>query len=194
MSGSRQYLIIKHKNHEKRDDQLSSTRDKNTDPPLVRSSQQMRKSNQDISEIHDPTYKLQKIRGTEAHVQGHHHEQDSEPWKQGKWSRFSSKEADKKNNRWERDYKLSETWETGPLHGSLPRGGEGACVTRWSYEPCPIGPPKMDRSQGRGQTKRDPLEEGMQNTQYACRETLMNCKKTKKYDTERWVPQVGGIW
>lgn len=84
MSGSRQSLIIKDKNHEKRDDWLSSIPDKNTDPPLVRSSQQMRKSNQDISEIHNPTYKLQKTRGTEEHIQGHHHEQDSVLWKQDK--------------------------------------------------------------------------------------------------------------
>ena len=29
------------------------------------------------------------------------------------------------------------------LHGSLPCHGEGACVTRWSYEPCCVGPPKI---------------------------------------------------
>ena len=33
-----------------------------------------------------------------------------------------------------------------PLHGSLPCHGEGVYVTQWSYEPCLVGPPKVDRS------------------------------------------------
>ena len=50
-----------------------------------------------------------------------------------------------------------------PLHGSLPCHGEGVCVTQWSYEPCLVGPPKMDRSELRVLMKRDPLEEEMAN-------------------------------
>ena len=29
-----------------------------------------------------------------------------------------------------------------PLHGSLPYRGEGACIARWSYEPCCAGTPR----------------------------------------------------
>ena len=51
----------------------------------------------------------------------------------------------------------------GPLHGSLLCCGKGACVTQWNYEPCCVGPPKMNVSWWRVLTKLDPLEEGMAN-------------------------------
>ena len=37
--------------------------------------------------------------------------------------------------------------EFAQVHGSLPWWGEGACITQWSYEPCCVRTPKMDRSQ-----------------------------------------------
>ena len=42
-------------------------------------------------------------------------------------------------------------------HGSQP------CLTQWNYEPCHIGPPKMDGSWWRVLTKPGPLETGMAN-------------------------------
>ena len=50
--------------------------------------------------------------------------------------------------------------------------GEVARVTQWSYEPCCVGPPEMDRSQWRVLTKRDPQEEGV-----ASHENLMKKEK-----------------
>ena len=38
-----------------------------------------------------------------------------------------------------------------------------ASLTQWNYEPCCVGPPKMDRSWWRVLTKRGPLEKGMAN-------------------------------
>ena len=59
------------------------------------------------------------------------------------------------------------------LHRSLPCHTEGVCITQWSYDPCWVRPPKMDRSQWRVLTKRDPLEEGMANhPQYTCCDNL----------------------
>ena len=40
-------------------------------------------------------------------------------------------------------------------HGSQP------CLTQWDYEPCYVGPPKMDRLWWRVLTKCGPLEKGM---------------------------------
>ena len=37
------------------------------------------------------------------------------------------------------------------------------CVTQWSYDPCHVGPPKMDGSWWRVLTKHGPLEKGMGN-------------------------------
>ena len=36
-----------------------------------------------------------------------------------------------------------------------------ACLTQWNYEPCPVGPPKIDGSWWRILTKCGPLEKGM---------------------------------
>jgi len=38
-----------------------------------------------------------------------------------------------------------------------------ACLTQWNYEPCHVGPPKMDRSWWRVLMKCGPLEKGMAN-------------------------------
>ena len=37
------------------------------------------------------------------------------------------------------------------------------CLTQWNYEPCHVGPPKMDGSWWKVLTKCDPLEMGMAN-------------------------------
>ena len=37
------------------------------------------------------------------------------------------------------------------------------CLAQWNYEPCHVGPPKMDGSWWRVLTKRGPLEKGMAN-------------------------------
>ena len=37
------------------------------------------------------------------------------------------------------------------------------CLTQWNYEPCCVGPPKMDGSWWRGLTECGPLEKGMAN-------------------------------
>ena len=39
--------------------------------------------------------------------------------------------------------------------------GPQPCLTQWNYEPCPVGPPKTDRSWWRVRTKCGPLEKGM---------------------------------
>ena len=41
--------------------------------------------------------------------------------------------------------------------------GSQPCLTQWNYEPCCIGPPKMDESWWRVLTKCGPLEKGMEN-------------------------------
>ena len=41
--------------------------------------------------------------------------------------------------------------------------GPQPCLTQWKYEPCPVGPPKMDRSGWRFLTKCGPLKKGMAN-------------------------------
>ena len=41
--------------------------------------------------------------------------------------------------------------------------GPQLCLTQWNYEPCCVGPPKMDGSWWRPLTKRGPLEKGMAN-------------------------------
>ena len=40
---------------------------------------------------------------------------------------------------------------------------EQACLTQWNYEPCYVGPPKLDGSWWRVLTKHGPLEKGMAN-------------------------------
>ena len=59
----------------------------------------------------------------------------------------------------------------GLRHGRLPSPSlslgvcsdscQRSCVTQWSYEPCHVGPPKLDGSWWRVLTKRGPLEMGM---------------------------------
>ena len=49
------------------------------------------------------------------------------------------------------------------LLGSLPCCGKGAFVTQRIYEPCRVGPPKMDGSWWRVLIKCGPLEKGMAN-------------------------------
>ena len=41
--------------------------------------------------------------------------------------------------------------------------GPQPCLPQWNYEPCHVGPPKMDGSWWRVLTKRGPLEMGMAN-------------------------------
>ena len=45
-------------------------------------------------------------------------------------------------------------WSHGPQH----------CLAQWNYEPCRVGPPKMDGSWWRILTKCGPLEKGMANS------------------------------
>ena len=49
---------------------------------------------------------------------------------------------------------ITENWPIWS-HGPQP------CLTQWNYEPCHVGPPKMDRSQWRVLTKHVPQEKGM---------------------------------
>ena len=53
----------------------------------------------------------------------------------------------------------SDTTEWLTLHGSQLCCGEGACITRWSCEPCYTGSSKRHGSQWRVLTKCGPLEE-----------------------------------
>ena len=58
-----------------------------------------------------------------------------------------------------------------------------------NYEPCCVGPPKMDWSQWRVLTKCDPLEKGRQTTSiFSPWESLGQYEKVQRYDTERWTP------
>ena len=88
------------------------------------------------------------------------------------------------------------------LHRSLPNCGEGTCITRWSYESCSYVAvsccrvwPKTDESQRRVLTKWDPLEEEMANqvSILVVRPQEPLYKRTKRYDTERWVPRSEGV-
>ena len=54
---------------------------------------------------------------------------------------------------------LNQSLRSSLLHRSHSCHGKGACVTHWSYMPCHAGPPKMERSQWRIPTKRDPPKE-----------------------------------
>ena len=58
---------------------------------------------------------------------------------------------------WTHQASLSITNSRSWSHGPQP------CLTQWNYEPCCVGPPKMDRSWWRALTKRAPLEKGMTN-------------------------------
>ena len=81
-----------------------------------------------------------------------------------------------------------------PLHRSLSCPGKGACIIQWSYEPCHVGPPKMDVSLWRVLTKCDPLEEGMANHPvYLPWEPHELYKRTKRHDTERWASLVAQL-
>ena len=79
----------------------------------------------------------------------------------------------------QREDRLKNTiTENQPIwsHGPQP------CLTQWNYDPCRVGPPKMDGSWWRVLTKRGPLEKGMAN-QYSCLENPMNSMKKQKYRT-----------
>ena len=88
-----------------------------------------------------------------------------------------------------------------PLHRSLPNCGEGTCITRRSHEPCSYVAvwcchlwPKTDGSKQRVLKKWDPLEEEMANhlSILVVRPQKLY-KRTKRYDTERWVPRSEGV-
>ena len=65
------------------------------------------------------------------------------------------------------------------------------CPTRWNYEPCHVGPPKMDGSWWRVLTKHGPLEKGMENHfSILVLRTPWTLWKGKKIWTGRWTPQV----
>ena len=59
--------------------------------------------------------------------------------------------------------------------------GPQPCLTQWNYEPCCVGPPKMDGSWGRVLRKYGPLEKGMANhfSILALRSTLTEWKGKK---------------
>ena len=58
---------------------------------------------------------------------------------------------------------FEEIYSAFPFHRSQPCPGKWACIVEWSYEPCHAGPPKMDISYWRVQTRCGTLEEGMAN-------------------------------
>ena len=62
--------------------------------------------------------------------------------------------------------------------------GPQPCLTQWNYEPCHVGPPKMDGSWWRVLTKRGPLEKANgKPLQYSCLENPMNSMKRQKVMT-----------
>ena len=64
--------------------------------------------------------------------------------------------------------------------------GPQPCLTQGNYEPCHVGPPKMDGSWWRVLTKCDPLEKGMQTISvFLPAEPHEHWEKAKRYDTER---------
>ena len=89
----------------------------------------------------------------------------------------------------------SDTTEWLTLHGSQLCHGEGAYRTQWSCEPCYAGSSKMDGSQWRVLTKRGPLGEMANHSRIlAVRTSWTEWKgkeNIKRYDTGRWVPQIG---
>ena len=54
-------------------------------------------------------------------------------------------------------------WKPQPENESIWSHGPQPCLSQWNYEPCQAGPPKMDGSWWRVQTKYGPLEKGMAN-------------------------------
>ena len=60
-------------------------------------------------------------------------------------------------------YKSSVPLSCSVVSNSLWSHGSQPCLTQWNYEPCRVGPPKMDGSQWRILTKCGPLEKGMAN-------------------------------
>ena len=59
--------------------------------------------------------------------------------------------------------------------------GPQPCLTQWNYEPCHVGPPKMDGSWWRVLTKRGPLEKANgKPLQHSCLENPMNSMKRQK--------------
>ena len=66
------------------------------------------------------------------------------------------------------------------------------CLPQWNHKPCHVGPPKMDRSLWSVLTKRGPLEKIMENHfSIIALKLHEQYEKLKRYDTERWAPQVG---
>ena len=62
----------------------------------------------------------------------------------------------------------------------------------WNYEPRLVEPHKTDGSWWRGLTECGPLENGMETTSaFLPWEPHEQYEEAKKYDTERWTPQVG---
>ena len=58
-------------------------------------------------------------------------------------------------------------------------------------KPCGVGPPKMDGIWWRGLTECGPLEKGIQTTSvFLPCEPREQYEKAKRWDTERWTPQV----
>ena len=53
--------------------------------------------------------------------------------------------------------KTTKTKQTDHVHGPQP------CLTQWNFEPCRVGPPKMDGLWWRVLTEHDPVAEGMAN-------------------------------
>ena len=90
---------------------------------------------------------------------------------------------------------VARSYGVFPLHGSLPCCGEWACITQWNYKPCQAGYPRqMGHSREFWQKKKkcDPLEEGMANHPVYLPWEPHEPQRVKRYNTERWVPQVLG--
>ena len=79
-------------------------------------------------------------------------------------------------------------------HRSQPCHGEEVRITQWSYEPCCVRPPKMDRSQWRVLTKHGPLEGGTANhSSILPWKPHEQYEKAKRYDARSWAPLGGGV-
>ena len=78
-----------------------------------------------------------------------------------------------------------------PLQGSLPCRFQGAWVTQWSYEPCYVGLPKtMGHNREFWQNVIHWRREWQTTPVYLLWELHKLYKRTKRHDTERWVPHV----
>ena len=90
---------------------------------------------------------------------------------------------------WEETPGKTSLW-IGLIVGALSHGSQ-PCRTHWNFEPWHVGPLQMDRSWWRALIECSSLEKEWQTTlEFLPWEPYEQYEKAKRYNTERWTPQV----